>query len=93
MLRKVLLSAVALTVLAFAGMSTAEAGHGCRHHHGGYGGYGYGGYGGYPSYRSSYYGPAYYGGPAYYRGSGVSYYQSRGGYGRPSSGIGISIGF
>jgi hypothetical protein len=106
MLRKVLLSAAALIALAFAGVSTAQAGHGhCGHghyghhghhghgHHGGYGGYGYGGYGGYPSYRSSYYGPAYYGGPSYYGGSGVSYYQSRGGYGRSSSGIGISIGF
>jgi hypothetical protein len=99
MLRKVLLSVAVLVTLAFAGVSTATAGHGCysghhhHHHHGGHGGYGYGGYGGYPSYRSAYYGPSYYGGPSYYRGSGVSYYQGYGGYGRSSSAIGISIGF
>lgn len=96
MVRKVVLSVVALVALMLVGTSSAEA-HGPQHCRGGYG---YGGYGHYPAYRGAYYGgpgyyggPAYYGGPNYYRGSGVSYYSGRGYSGRSYSGVGISIGF
>lgn len=90
MVRKVLLSVAALITLALAGVSAAEAGHGRHYNHcNGPRNYAYGGYGYNPSYRNVYYG----GGPGYYGGSGMSYYRGSGGYNRPYTGVGISIGF